>query len=95
MSRPLQVYLDEADLDRLTRWARDRKWTLSQAVRAAIRALTREHDDDPLLRASGMIDGLPADLSTRFDRYLEDTFVAEPPAPYRAGPRRPAKRLRR
>jgi hypothetical protein len=95
MSRPLQVYLDEADLDRLTRWARARKWTLSQTVRAAVRALTRDDDSEPLLRASGMIDGLPADLSARFDRYLEDTFVAEPQAPYRPGPRRPAKRLRR
>ena len=80
MSRPLQVYLDETDLKNLTRWARERKWTKSQAVRAAIRALTREDDGEPLLRASGMIDGLPADLSARFDRYLEDTFIAEPSA---------------
>ena len=95
MSRPLQVYLDETDLKNLTRWARERKWTKSQAVRAAIRALTREDHGEPLLRASGMIDGLPADLSARFDRYLEDTFVAEPSAPYRAQPRRSAKAVRR
>ena len=31
MSRPLQVYLDETDLKNLTRWARERKWTKSQA----------------------------------------------------------------
>lgn len=95
MSRPLQVYLDEADLKNLTRWARERKWTKSQAVRAAIRALTRKDDGEPLLRASGMIDGLPADLSARFDRYLEDTFVAEPAPPYRAQPRRSTKAVRR
>ena len=95
MSRPLQVYLDDADLKSLTRWARERKWTKSQAVRAAIRALTREDEGEPLLRASGMIDGLPADLSARFDRYLEDTFVAEPSAPYRAQRRRSTKAVRR
>ena len=37
-----------------------------------------------------MIDGLPADLSARFDRYLEDTFVAEPSA-LPGPPRRSAK----
>ena len=36
MSRPLQVFLDEADLDRLDAWARARGWTKSQAVRNAI-----------------------------------------------------------
>jgi len=95
MTRPLQVYLDEADAKRLTRWARERKWTKSQAVRAAIRALTRSDDGEPLLRASGMIDGLPADTSARFDRYLKETFVAEPPAPYRVQRRRAAKAVRR
>jgi len=89
------VYLDETDLKNLTRWARERKWTKSQAVRAAIRALIREDDGEPLLRASGMIDGLPADLSARFVRYLEDTFVAEPSARYRVQPRRSAKAVRR
>ena len=95
MGRPLQVYLDEADLTRLTRWARERKWTKSQAVRAAIRALTRSDDAEPLLRASGMIDGLPADCSGRFEQYLEETFVAEPPAPYRIQRRRATKAVRR
>lgn len=35
---------------------------------------------DPLLAASGMIAGLPADLSERFDDYLALTFVAETPS---------------
>ena len=93
MSRPLQVYLDERDLERLEAWARDRGWTKSQAIRAAVRALTRRPDDDPLLDLSGDIEGLPPDLSQSFDRYLDETFVAETPAPYRA--RRARRSLRR
>jgi Ribbon-helix-helix protein, copG family len=83
MNKPLQVYLDPGELARLDAWARRRGWTKSQAVRVAIRALTRPRDDDPLLAASGMIDGLPRDASEQLDRYLEDTFVAERPASYR------------
>ena len=83
MARPLQVYLDEADLDRLDAWARERGWTKSQAIRVAVRALTRRPVDDPLLELSGDIDGLPPDLSVNFHRYLDETFVAESPAPYR------------
>ena len=75
MTRPLQVYLEEEELERLQVWSRARGWTKSQAIRAAVRAMTREAKTDPLLGASGMIHGLPADLSTNFDRYLEDTFV--------------------
>ena len=93
MARPLQVYLDERDLERLEAWARDRGWTKSQAIRAAVRALTRRPDDDPLLDLSGDIEGLPPDLSQSFDRYLDETFVAETPAPYRA--RRARRSLRR
>ena len=85
MSKPLQVYVDEADLSRLEAWARRRGWTKSQAIRAAIRILTRPPATDPLLEASGMIDGLPSDMSERFDHYLNETFVArEPQAQYRA-----------
>jgi Ribbon-helix-helix protein, copG family len=84
MAKPLQVYLDERELERLEAWARERGWTKSQVIRAAVRALTRGHAQDPLLDLSGDIDGLPADLSENFDRYLDETFVAEPPAPYRA-----------
>jgi hypothetical protein len=61
MSKPLQVYLDEADLERLDAFARERGWTKSQAIRAAIRALTRPPAED----------------------YLNETYVAETPAPYR------------
>jgi len=95
MTRPLQVYLDDADLDRLETWARERGWTKSQAIRAAVRALTRKPAADPLLELSGDIDGLPADLSANFHRYLDETFVAESPAPYRVGRRRSAKSARR
>ena len=95
MTRPLQVYLDERDLDRLDAWARERGWTKSQAVRAAVRALTRRPAEDPLLDLSGDIDGLPADLSQNFDRYLDETFVAESPAPYRARRRRSRTTVRR
>jgi hypothetical protein len=95
MERPLQVYLDDADLARLDAWSRERGWTKSQAVRIAIRALTRDGDEDPLFLASGMIDGLPPDCSARFDRYLQETFVAEKPAPYRTRQRRARKAVRR
>jgi len=90
MARPLQVYLDDQDLQQLDAWARERGWTKSQAVRVAIRALTRRPAEDPLLKLSGDLDGLPEDLSENFDRYLSETYVAEPPASYQA--RRPRSR---
>lgn len=76
---PLQVYLDTRDRDRLEAWAKRRGWSKSDAIRAAIRALVRADDGeiDPLLGASGMIRGLPPDLSSSFDRYLAETFVAK------------------
>lgn len=86
MTRPLQVYLDDADFERLEAWASRRGWTKSQAVRAAVRALTRPDVEDPLLALSGTIDGLPPDASEHFDRYLNQTYVAEPVARYRARP---------
>ncbi|MGH7313594.1 MAG: ribbon-helix-helix protein, CopG family [Candidatus Rokuibacteriota bacterium] len=95
MTRPLQVYLDEQDLERLEAWAHARGWTKSQAIRAAVRALTRRAAQDPLLELSGDIDGLPADLSEHFGRYLDETFVAEPPAPYRTRRRRSRTPVRR
>jgi hypothetical protein len=95
MSRPLQVYLDSEDLDRLEAWVRKRGWTKSQAVRVAIRALTRSPTGDPLLELSGDIDGLPEDLSRSFDRYVNETFVAEPLARYRARRRRASSTVRR
>jgi hypothetical protein len=89
MRKPLQIYLDEDDFDRLEVFASKRGWTKSQAIRAAVRALTRQPAGDPLLELSGDIDGLPADLSESFDRHFSETFIAEPPAPpYRARRRR-------
>jgi hypothetical protein len=94
--KPLQVYLDEAEMTRLEAWARTRGWTKSQAIRAAVRALTRPVEADPVLAISGMIqDGLPADSAEHFDRHLQATFVAESPASYSARPRRPRARSRR
>ena len=92
MATPLQVYLDKADLDRLDTFARERGWTKSQVIRAAIRALTRPAPDDPVLELSGDIDGLPADLSREFHRYLAETFVAEPHPPYRTRRRKAVRR---
>ena len=83
-ARPLQVFLEKDDLERLEKWARARGWTKSQAIRAAVRALTREPVADPLLDLSGDLDGLPADVSENFGRHLDQTFVAEPRVPYRA-----------
>jgi hypothetical protein len=94
MDKPLQVYLDSADLERLEAFARERGWTKSQAVRAAVRALTRRPVHDPLLELSGDIDGLPPDLSREFDRYLNETYIAEPAATYRTR-RRKTKTVRR
>jgi hypothetical protein len=96
MTRPLQVYLDDDDLERLEAFARERGWTKSQAIRTAVRALTTKPAADPLLDLSGDIDGLPGDLSENFDRYLSETFVAEPPPPsYRARRGRAKKAVRR
>ena len=104
MTRPLQVYVDEGDLDRLEAWANARGWTKSQAVRAAVRALTRTPGEDSLLAASGSIDNLEPDLSRRFDHYLMETYIAASPLGRkglrrarrrpRPRPRRPRPRLR-
>ena len=90
MNRPLQVYLDAQDRVRLDAWARARGWTKSRAIRVAIRALTRRPAEDPVLDLSGDIDDLPADLSENVERYLNETFRAEPPAA-----RRPRRRSRK
>lgn len=98
MARPLQVYLDEHELEKLESFAREHGWTKSQAVRVAVRALTRPRATDPLLELSGDIDGLPADLSERFDRSLSETYIAEPRAQYRTSSRtrgRPRSTIRR
>lgn len=74
MAKPIQIYLDDVDAKRLDAWARARGWTKSQAVRVAIRALTRPPAEDPILELSGMLEGLPEDLSENFDRYLNETY---------------------
>jgi len=83
MNKPLQIYLDDDDFERLEKFASNRGWTKSQTMRVALRALTRTQEEDPLLAASGMIDSLPEDLSRQVDRYLEETFVAEKRMRYR------------
>ena len=93
MSRPLQVYLEDAERKRLEAWVRRRGWTMSQAVRVALRALTQSAESDSLLAASGMVEGLPPDLSEQVDRYLNQTFVAEPRTRYRS--RRSGSAVRR
>ncbi|MBI5627374.1 MAG: ribbon-helix-helix protein, CopG family [Candidatus Rokubacteria bacterium] len=93
MTRPLQVYVEDAELVRLDEWSRQRGWTKSQAVRAAIRALTRAPATDPVLELSGYVDGLPAVCSDHFERYLKETVVAETAPRYRS--RRAGRRLRR
>ncbi|MBP1597169.1 MAG: hypothetical protein H6Q05_2546 [Acidobacteria bacterium] len=81
MTKPLQVYMDEQELESLDAWAREHGWTKSRAVRMAIRVLMRSGERDPLMRAAGMIEGLPPDLSERVDEYLGETFIAEKAAP--------------
>ena len=95
MRRPVQVYFEDTELDRLEAWAKTRGWTKSQAVRAAVRALTTGAEQDPLLELSGIVDGLPADLSERFDHYLNATFVAQRPPSHGARSRRGRARVRR
>lgn len=83
MKRALQVYLSDEEFVALKRFAAARGWTLSSAVRVALKSLTRAATpEDPLLAASGMVEGLPADLSSRFDEHLLSTFVAERPPTY-------------
>ena len=88
MTRPLQIYLDDSDFDRLEKWVSERGWTKSQAVRFALRALTSNPEEDPLLSASGMIDGLPEDASVNHDHYLLEAYVSEKRARYRKTRRR-------
>ncbi len=90
MNKPLQVYMNERELELFDAWARERGWTKSQAVRLAIRAVMRARAEDSLVRACGMIEGLPEDLSRRVDDYLKESFVAE-----RAAPRYRKKRRQR
>ena len=38
---------------------------------------TSDFGEDPILELSGDLDGLPADLSENFDRYLNATYGIE------------------
>jgi hypothetical protein len=87
--KPLQVLVAEDELERLERWSKGRGWTKSQTIRFAIRALT---NDKGIMSASGLIEGLPEDMSQNIDAYLADAHVSNAP-PRRRGVR--AKRLRR
>jgi|GEM_PF-1177302 len=94
--KPLQVYMDEDELKRLEIWSERRGWTKSQAVRVAVRALTRDPGEDPLLSLSGMVqDILPEDCSSHFDRYVQESYVAEEKAQYRKRKTVEKRRLRR
>ena len=95
MMKPLQVYVDAEEAARFDAWSRARGLTKSQAVRLLIRAATRRatEGNEPLLGMSGSIHGLPEDLSTRIDRYLEETYLAQTPSAPRR--RRPVARVRR
>lgn len=93
--KPLQVYIADEEFARLEEWTRERGMTKSEALRLALRALTRPAAEDPILSLSGLMrDDLPPDCAEHFDRYLQETFVAEAPATYprqrrpRSGPRR-------
>jgi hypothetical protein len=92
--KPLQIYLDDDDSARLEEWSRSNGMTKSDAVRLAVRALTRRRTvQDPVMSLSGMLhDDLPADVAERFDRFLQETFVAERPAAYKRG--RPSRTRR-
>jgi len=89
MSKPLQIYLDETEMQRLEAFATARGWSKSQTIRAAIRALTQPPGLDPVLELSGDLDGLPPDLSERFNHYLDETYVAETQGRYQTRRRKP------
>lgn len=77
MKKPIQAHVDEELFRELEAWAEERGWTKSDAIRAAIRLLVRTPESEPLLAASGMIHGLPDDLSERVDEQLGETFFVE------------------
>ncbi|HKY37174.1 MAG TPA: CopG family transcriptional regulator [Polyangiaceae bacterium] len=90
--KPLQVYLDEGELGRLDALAKSYGWTKSEAVRVAIRALTRPLAPDSILKLSGMVRGLPAGLASEVSRYLGETFDAKTPRSKSHRSRRPRVR---
>ena len=89
------MYLDESEMKRLEAWAANRGWTKSQAIRAAVRALTVTPGDDPILELSGVVHGLPPDMSAQLDRYVNATYVAESGASYGRTKRTRSRAVRR
>jgi hypothetical protein len=85
MPRLLRVYLEDAELERLESWSRERGWTKSQAVRAALGAFMRI-GSDPVLGLSGIVARLPPNASENLDSYLEEGFVAARPHGKRGAP---------
>jgi hypothetical protein len=76
--------------------AKSHGWTKSEAVRVAIRALTRPRASDPIVKLSGMVRGLPASLASEVDRYLGETFDAKTAHSRSSGTTRPrVRRYRR
>ena len=86
MRTRVQLYLDEDDLACLERWSQERRCSKSEAVRIAVRLLTRETSADALLGLEGCIVAkLPSDSSENVDRYLNATYAAKTAPPYRRG----------
>lgn len=76
MGKRVHSRLDDEGRAALEVWSAACGWTRSQAIRHAVRAFTSGDDvDDPLLRASGMINGLPPDASERFDAYVDGAVL--------------------
>jgi hypothetical protein len=88
MARPMQVYLNELDFERLELWAKEHGLTKSQAVRQAIRLATKAPAQDPILDLIGVFDGWPSDVSSRVDHYLNQADLAERKT---KSPKRPAR----
>ena len=95
MERPIQVYLDDHDRERLDAWAKEHGWTKSQAIRQAIRLATKAPAQDPILGLVGIFDGWPRDVSTRVDHYLNQAYGAERKAKSAKRPTRSRAAVRR
>jgi hypothetical protein len=66
--RPLRIYPEVRDFDRLEKWAHERGWTKSPAMRTAGRVLVHDPGEGPLLAAGG--------ISLRVDRSVWTALFA-------------------